>query len=470
MALVGKWTIGVEMKHTIKMTIKPFVVAIFSLVFIISSIPLTSTQDTYAKKCDKDFYSNNDVFFYDPCSGSVCSAAGGNLTGPAPTSLTGADNEEKAWNYFTARGLTPVAAAGTMGNIEAESGFRASAVESNGVGLGIIQWSYDRRTKLESAAAAAGVNLSDNDAALLFQLNYLWDGEYGAMTWQEQVNAETTVEGDTTKASFWGSFNNNRSESQAGNGSTMVFHALIERSGDVPTEADRIPGHGVLTHRIDNAKGFLEKYSGGASGSTSSRCGVSGGGLSWDQAVIVAKKLSDDWSTIYCGGDSIKSGFYCDWDSGYCTAGAAWMAVTTAPQPFAVPGIPDGVNVANTLTAINFDVYANAKPDGSNIQPFSIWSFGDGSISGEPGHTGTIVGVGTDGSLISLETNWSGSVPGSTKEFTYNSGHRVAVYQFPSFEAFKNSHNGYVYNNMATPKDSSIAGEMAKKMAKFIGN
>jgi len=63
------------------MTIKPFVVAIFSLVFIISSIPLTSTQDTYAKKCDKDFYSNNDVFFYDPCSGSVCSAAGGNLTG-----------------------------------------------------------------------------------------------------------------------------------------------------------------------------------------------------------------------------------------------------------------------------------------------------------------------------------------------------------------------------------------------------
>lgn len=453
------------------MTIKPFLVAIFSLVFMVSSVPLISTQPAYAKKCDKDFYSSNDVFFYDPCSGSVCSAAGGNLTGPAPTSLTGADNEEKAWNYFTARGLTPVATAGAMGNIQAESGFSAAVEEKGGGGgLGIIQWTGERRTKLEAAASNAGINLADNDSALLFELGYLWDGEYGAMTWQEQVNAETTVEGDTTKASFWPPFSNNRSETQAGNGSTMVFHALIERSGDVPTEADRIPNHGVLTHRIDNAKAFLEKYGNGTGGSTSSRCGVSGGGLSWDQAVIVAKKLSDDWSTIYCGGDSIKSGQYCDWDSGYCTAGAAWMAITTAPQPFAVPGIPNGVDVANTLTAINFDVYTSAKSDGSNIQPFSIWSFGAGSQDGQPGHTGTIVGVGTDGSLISLETNWSGSVPGSTKEFTYNSGHRVAVYQFPSFEAFKNSHNGYVYNNMATPKDSSIAGEMAKKMAKFIGN
>lgn len=459
-----------------------FRLSVFSLVLVLSSVvsTFTSTSSVSAetpgycsdpvKKAskEKDFLLQG-ISYYDPCSNSVCSAAGGTLTGPAPTSLSGADNEEKAWNYFTGRGLTPIGAAGAMGNIEAESGFRASAVESNGVGLGIIQWSYERRTKLESAAAAAGINLSDNDAALLFQLNYLWDGEYGAMTWQEQVNAETTVEGDTTKASFWPPFSNNRSETQTGNGSTMVFHALIERSGDVPTEADRIPGHGVLTHRIDNAKTFLEKYSAN-SGASSGNCGVSGGGLSWDQAVKVAKKLADNWSSVYCGSGSIKGGFYCDWDSGYCTAGAAWMAVTTSPTPEAVPGIPNGVNVANTLVASNPDIYTNANPDGSNLQPFSVWSFGEGSESGDPGHTGTIVGVGKDGSIITLETNWAGDTQGATSSFLYNPGHRVAVFQYPNFETFKKSRNGYVYNNTATPKDGTIAAGMATKMAGFIGN
>lgn len=221
-----------------------------------------------AKTCDYDFYSANDISFYDPCSkGGTCVAGGGALTGPAPTSLTGSTNEEKTWNYFTARGLTPVAAAGAMGNIQAESSFSASVEEaSGGGGLGIIQWTGDRRTKLESAAAAAGVNLADNDAALLFELGYLWDGEYGAMTWQQEVNGESSVDGDTTIASFWSPFSNNLKDPQTGNGSTMVFHALVERSGDVPTEADRISGHGVLTHRIDNAKAFLAQFTGSSAG------------------------------------------------------------------------------------------------------------------------------------------------------------------------------------------------------------
>lgn len=451
---------------------KKIIVSFLCFILSISSIPLLNTYNASAQSCDESMYSSNDVFFFNPCSGAICSVAGGNLTGPAPTALTGADNQEKAWNYFTARGLTPVAAAGAMGNIQAESGFRASAVESNGVGLGIIQWSNERRTKLESAAAAAGVSLSDNDSALLFQLNYLWDGEYNAMTWQEQVNAETTVEGDTTKASFWEPFSANRSETQTGNGSTMVFHALVERSGDVPTEADRIEGHGVLDDRIINARGFLEKYGRAGGNGRSVGCGVSKGGLSWDQAVTVAKRLSDDWNSIYCGDGSIKNNYYCDWTEGYCTAGAAWMAVTTAPDPFAVPGIPNGVNVADALVATNPIVYSSVNPDGSNLQPFSVWSFGKGGASGQPGHTGTIIGLGDNGSIITLETNWAGETPGATNSFFHNSGHRVAVFEYPDFEAFKNSRNsfGYTYNNTATPKDSAVAAEMAKKMASFMGN
>lgn len=438
--------------------------------FILVSIPLGTTANTYAQgaaKCDEAFYSSNDVLFYNPCATTCSGGAGGSIQGPAPSSLTGADNPEKAWNYFIARGLTPVAAAGAMGNIKSESSFSASVNEaSGGGGLGLIQWTGVRRTNLEKAAAAAGVNLADNDSALLFELNYLWDGEYNAMTWQEQVNAETTVDGDTTIASYNSAFSSKLAASQAGNGSTMVFHALVERSSDVPTEADSVSGSGVLTRRIDNAKAYLAQFGGG---STTGNCSVSTGGLTWEQAVTAAKKISDSWSSIFCGSSSIKGGFYCDWTTGYCTAGAAWMAVTTASDPSKVPSIPNGVDVANRLISADPDVYTAANPDGSNLQPFSVWSFGAGGSSGEPGHTGTIVNVGSDGSLITLETNWGGKTSTSTKDFLYSGGgHKVAVFQYPSFEAFKNSHNGYTYNATATPKDSTTATQMGTKMASFV--
>ena len=452
---------------------KRIFILFLAIAISLSSIAFTSSPVGAVESlaCNEGFRSDQDIITYIP-SDTTCSeeAASGALTGPAPSTLTGADNPEKAWNYFIARGLTPVAAAGAVGNIQSESDFRASAEEaSGGGGLGIIQWTGPRRTGLENAAAAAGINLADNDSALLFELNYLWDGEYDSMTWQEQVNAETTVEGNTAIASYNDRFSSNLAESQAGNGSTMVFHALVERSGDVPTEADRISGYGVLTGRIDNAKMFLEQF-GGSSAAGDGCASVSAEGLTWDQAVAAAKKLADNWDSTFCGDGSVKGGFYCgpEWTTGYCTAGAAWMAETTAPDPSLVPGIPNGVDVANRLISTNPEVYTTANPDGSNLQPFSVWSIGAGGASGQPGHTGTIVNVGKDGSIITLETNWGGKTAGSTKDAVFDSGHKVAVYEYPSIEEFKNSHNGYVYNAIATPKDTATATQMGKKITTFI--
>jgi hypothetical protein len=434
-----------------------FFLSIAMLIVVLIPIPASAQ----APNCDNEFYSSNDIVFYNPCSADTCSSVntGGALTSAGPTSLTGETNQEKVWNYFITRGLTPVASAGAMGNIQQESEFSAAVEEhSGGGGLGLIQWTGSRRTSLESAAAAAGVNLADNDSALLFELNYLWDGEYGGLTWQEQVNAEESIDGDTSIASYNDEYSSTLKETQTGNGSTMVFHALVERSGDTPT---------MLKKRIENATAFLTQFNGTAAKGSCGNARV--GGLTWDQAVSVAKKMGDTWDTVYCGDGSIKAGFYCSLDIVYSTAGAAWMIETTAPNPSAVPKIPSGVDVANRLISSNPDIYVSANPDGSNLQPFSIWSFGNGSASGAPGHTGTIVGVNEDGSIITLETNWDVATPGSSNSFLYNSGHKIAVYQYPSFDVFKSSRKGYVYNDTATPKDSSIATEMAKKMQTFVG-
>lgn len=441
--------------------------------FIIGAIPI-QTVSAQAPKCDEEYYSSNDVLFFNPCIANSCSAAngGGALNSEGPTALIGATNEEKVWNYFIARGLTPVAAAGAMGNMQQESsqfdpwagehGSTGSLDKSRmGTGFGLIQWTntggnaQGRRYGVMKYLEDNGVilNASDPtqlDKALLYELNYLWDGEYNSLTWQEQVNAEEKIEGDPSKS---------YSEDNTGNGSAMVFHKLVERSGDGATGKQE---------RIDSALAFLKQFDGTAARGTCDYVGA--GGLDFDQAVVLAKKIVDEWDTNFCGGGSIKGGFYCTWNEGYCTAGAAWMAVTTAPNPSAVPGIPDGVNVANRLISMNPEVYTAVSPDGSNLQPWSVWSFGDGSSTGEPGHTGTVVGVGKDGKIITLETNWSGGSPGSNANFLYNPGHKVAVFEYDSFEAFKAGHTGYVYNNMATPKDNSIATEMGNKISTYMGN
>lgn len=110
---------------------------------------------------DKDFYSSNNIMFYDPSYRS-CDVSSGDLVGD--------DNPEKVWNFLISKSLTSEQAAGVMGNVQAESGFNPSAIESNSVGFGIVQWSYGRRAIVEKAAADAGKDVSD----LSFQLEFLY--------------------------------------------------------------------------------------------------------------------------------------------------------------------------------------------------------------------------------------------------------------------------------------------------------
>ena len=55
------------------------------------------------------------------------------------------------WNFCRNKGLPEKATSAVMGNIEKESGFDPNIVEGgSGVGFGLCQWSYERRTQLES--------------------------------------------------------------------------------------------------------------------------------------------------------------------------------------------------------------------------------------------------------------------------------------------------------------------------------
>lgn len=76
----------------------------------------------------------------------------------------------KVWNGLRAGGYNEYTVAATMGNIEAECDFNPDLVEKgSGIGYGLVQWSYGRRTAYEKYAASKGKPKSD----LTTQIEYL---------------------------------------------------------------------------------------------------------------------------------------------------------------------------------------------------------------------------------------------------------------------------------------------------------
>lgn len=72
--------------------------------------------------------------------------------------------QSETWNFLISKGLTELSVSAIMGNIQAESGFDPSLIEAgNGIGFGLCQWSFGRRTQLE----AYGTDFNH-------QLNFLW--------------------------------------------------------------------------------------------------------------------------------------------------------------------------------------------------------------------------------------------------------------------------------------------------------
>lgn len=84
---------------------------------------------------------------------------------------SGSTVQEKVWYALRMAGYSEYAAAGIIGNMYAESGFNPAIVEEgNGIGFGLCQWSFERRTQLENYAKSKGVDPSDVDTQIEFLL------------------------------------------------------------------------------------------------------------------------------------------------------------------------------------------------------------------------------------------------------------------------------------------------------------
>ena len=167
--------------------------------------------------------------------------------------MTREEIEQKVWNFLKSKNLADAVCAEIMGNIEAESEFNPSLVEhGNGVGFGLCQWSYTRRTQLENY----GTDLDH-------QLNFLW---------AELSGGDSSIGADnqwiSTKGYTYDKFINNQYSIEEG---TKAFCWCWERPNASLAHIDR---------RVNSANTYYNKFK-----------GTSGGGGSDDSSDKVEKAV-----------------------------------------------------------------------------------------------------------------------------------------------------------------------------------
>lgn len=128
----------------------------------------------------------------------------GDIDSTVVVNINGNNNTEKTWNFLMDKGFTKEQAAGIMGNIEQESGFRTTALNTacGGTGAyGMIQWTEGRQKGLYQYCSANGFSPTSVEG----QLNYMWheltEVSYYRTRVYEKIIAATTVAEVTT---IWG--------------------------------------------------------------------------------------------------------------------------------------------------------------------------------------------------------------------------------------------------------------------------
>jgi hypothetical protein len=381
-------------------------VAVFSL--ILGGIPFSSFSsitNAQAVKCDKEFYSNNDVLFYNPCATS-CSDASSSAADV--TSVHGKNNGEKIFNFWLDAGLTAQQAAGITGSMQNEGGFSPFRQEISQTwpagGYGIAQFTGGQRdsvTKfLISSVGAAdfsqyyangfgggvteangfippGIPVDINDKFLLGELNYLLQTVKSLVpnnirTSKLQADYSQVIPPGTKLYDYL------KTIVQAGD-AAIAWTYLYEYPADIKATSAK---------RSNSANDILKLYSAGIT--TSCGGGLSTGGMTLAQGV----KFMNDYKT---NPDNVK---YIAGAGQDCPGGPLSNCVSfsvffvrkyTNLKESGAAG--NGSTVVPHLIGLNPTV-----KNGHSPQPYAIFSVASGSQfcgAVKCGHTGVILGVDT---------------------------------------------------------------------------
>jgi len=386
-----------------------FLTVLFPIQTIVSA---QAPEEEVASACDKEFYSSNDILFYDPCA-NVCSAS---ATGAAGTisALKGANNGEKIFNFWVDAGLTAQQAAGVTGSMKHEGGFSPFRQEMSKTwpagGWGIAQFTFDpgqrgAATAYVSNAIGAdlfnqyykndfggavvesngfvptGVPVEVNDKFLLAELNYLLDHIKSL----EPNNTRTGAYARDFGVTFGvgNLYDYLKTLVQAAD-AAVAWTYLYEFPGDIKNTA---------TARGNSATEIMTLYSAGTGISSTCGGGLQAGGMTLEQAIAFMEKYkSAADSAEYIGG----AGKDC---AGGPLSNCVSFSTFFINKYTTLQGFGKGTSPGNGSTVASNAIARNpSAQNGHSPRPYAIFSTPSGSeMCGDVkcGHTGVILGVDT---------------------------------------------------------------------------
>jgi len=408
--------------------------------FGIIAVLLASLVTSYAVfaqtvDCDYDFYSRNDIMFYDPCAVNVCSTEP--TSGAAISKLRGANNGEKIYNFWVDTGLAPQQSAGVTGSMKHEGGFSPFRQEMSqswpAGGWGIAQFTFGQRDAATAYVRGAvgeslfnqyyqnqyggavtessgfipdGVSVEVNDQFLLAELNYLLDHI-------KQLNPNSTRRefyqrdfGKTFEASM-NLYDYLRSLPQPED-SAIAWTYLYEFPGDIKATS---------LERAESAKQLYALYNGGEGASSECSGGLATGGLNLEEA----KAFMAVYKQIDSGdpnGDRQYLTGACNTLTDNCVTFASYFTKKYTTATF---GSNNGAMVVNSTLALNPEMKSGTIP-----QPYSIFAIKEGrtmcdwgGYTAPCGHTGIVLGVDTaNDKVIVGEAAWCNDSFTAAREYS----------------------------------------------------
>lgn len=163
--------------------------------------------------------------------------------------IAGNEITEQVWNFLRSAGVPAVQAAGIMGNIQGESDFRPDLIEhGSGVGFGLCQWSYGRRTALENYAASKGKPASDLQTQLEFLMTELEPGHFNSYYTGENNYRKYMEATDPETATYYFMWGWERPAAWAGKAS------LIKRQTAARTYYDSYVDREIITEEPETSE------------------------------------------------------------------------------------------------------------------------------------------------------------------------------------------------------------------------
>jgi hypothetical protein len=389
-----------------------------SVLFTISSVSMSvviTTEVEAAGTCDQEFYSSNDILFYNPCATS-CST--GSTSSPATVSkLRGDGNGEKIFNFWVDAGLTTQQAAGITGSMYHESSYSpfrqetsqswpgggwgiaqftggqrdaATAYVKNGIGDSLFNQFYQSQyggSVLETNGyIPEGIPESANDKFLLYELNYLL--EYIKDFLPSSISARVN------------GLKNDYNQQVPSNMTLYDYLHSVVQAPDVAyawTYLYEYPGDIKATalERGNTASEILGLWSNGQS----TTCGgnLATGGMTLDQAIKFMEDYKNNSDNVkYIGG----AGKECP---GGPLSNCVSFSVYFINKYTSITGFDSGAPGNGSTVVANIISRNPNISNGHSPRPYAIFSTPSGSQQCGPvkcGHTGVILGVDTTNNKV----------------------------------------------------------------------